>query len=314
MESGSFRPTHAGILSTDLRPFFPVGAPSTGAADLIVDLRNHASRINGRFEPKAAIPDALTEDGAPRIESVARSIREIEALHLLSNGLAHDLNNLFQVATSALSLIELRSKLGRETDIPALIEKAELALDRARTVVRRLIQLPVHPVGEVVNVDVNATVKSMRSLFTLLAGPGIDVSLGLTLRKPVISCDSLDFENALLNLVTNAKNAISDEGQIVIKTSVEVRPPTETDPHERSYVVVMISDSGHGMPEDVAARAFDAFYSTRTDSGGTGLGLAMVRRFLSDVNGTSEIESTVGSGTSISLAIPAVHSSSANDN
>lgn len=306
MESGAFRPTQAGILSTDLRPLFPVVAHSIGTDDPIVDFRSRDHRTESwRDQDKGDSTSIADPGGTPRMQNVARSIQEIEALHVISNGLAHDLNNLFQVATSALSLIELRSKLGREADIPALVEKAGLALDRARIVVRRLIQLPVHPAGHADEVDVNATIKSVHSLLSLMAGPGVEVSLNLTPRKPMIWCDGLDFENALLNLVTNSKHAILHEGKIEIRTSVISQAPTKFDAHERSFVVVTISDTGHGMTEDVAARAFDAFYSTRENSGGSGLGLAMVRRFVCDAKGESEIKSTIGLGTSISLTIPA---------
>ncbi|MGM5028290.1 sensor histidine kinase [Tardiphaga sp. 862_B3_N4_1] len=306
MERESFLPTQGRFLSTDLRPMFPLIASLSGSPELIVDLRE--PQIDAREETEDERFVTVRHEEVPNIGSVAPGIREIEALHMLSNGLAHDLNNLFQVATSALSLIELRAKLGRDADIPGLIEKASLALNRAQSVIHRLIQLPVHPSDRAEEVDVNATITSLRDLFSVLAGSDIDVSLALSLRRPLIFCDILDFENALLNLVTNSKNAISDEGRITIKTSVELLPSLSMSPRtdDSHYVVITVSDSGHGMSEAVATRAFDAFYSTRASNGGTGLGLAMVRRFLSDVSGRSKIESTVGSGTSISLIIPMV--------
>ncbi|RYX90134.1 MAG: hypothetical protein EON84_14225 [Bradyrhizobiaceae bacterium] len=234
----------------------------------------------------------------------ARTIRQIEASHLLSNGLAHDLNNLFQVANTALSLIELRSKLGREVDIPALVEKAELALDRAKTVVRRLTLLPVQSYRTVAPLDVNSAVQTLYGLFALLAGSAIDVRLDLAPSHAHIACNRLDFENALLNIVANARNAIAHSGVISVGTSVQHEIPVASASEAGRYVVVKISDTGHGMTPEVAAHAFDPFYSTRAESGGTGLGLAMVRRFLDETGGWSAIESTVGVGTSISLFLP----------
>lgn len=242
-----------------------------------------------------------------------RTIRPIEARHLLSNGLAHDLNNLFQVANTALSLIEMRSKLGREVDIPALVEKAELALDRAKTVVRRLTLLPVQSHSEVAPLDVNSVVLTLHSLFTLLAGSTIDVILELAPSHAIVACDRLDLENALLNIVANARNAIANGGMIAVRTSVEHRASVHAASKCSAYAVVTISDTGHGMTPEVASRAFAPFYSTRVERGGTGLGLAMVQRFLNDVGGSSAIESTVGIGTSVSIFLPMLEQSRQSD-
>lgn len=305
MENGSSRYTAPNFISTDLRRLFPIAMPRASAPELIVDLRAHSHE----FPLQEDDPHSDAQDfgvNCMGFASLVRSVRQIEALHLLSNGLAHDLNNLFQIATSSLSLIELRAKVGRDADIPALIEKAELALERAKEVVRRLILLPVQSTGDVDRVDVNSTIIGLHSMLSLLAGPRIDVTLALTPLRPVISCDVLDFENALLNLVTNARNAIANVGTITIDTSVEPRGPLDCGDNRHPSVVVRISDTGRGMTRDVVERAFDAFYSTRASSEGTGLGLAMVRRFLSDVGGFSQIGSTIESGTLVSLFIPIV--------
>lgn len=246
-------------------------------------------------------------------DTPARSARQIEAHHLLSNGLAHDLNNLFQVANSALSLIELRSKLGKDVDIPALVEKAELALDRAKSVARRLTLLPVQSHGDVGPVDVNSAIHALHGILALLAGPKIEVRLDLMPSAACIACNRLDLENALLNVVANSRNAMADGGIIAVRTAIERRTSREPASDGTAYAVVRISDTGHGMSPEVADRAFDAFYSTRTERGGTGLGLAMVRRFLEDVGGASAIESTAGVGTSISLFIPLFDQCSATD-
>jgi signal transduction histidine kinase len=309
MQSGSFQTSLPAFVPNTLHRL-PVSAPAPELTDFVrstFQQREHASPADERLsEPE--IGRTLGDEHAH-----ARAVRQIEASHLLSNGLAHDLNNLFQVANTALSLIELRSKLGREVDIPALVEKAELALDRARTVVRRLTLLPVQSHGVVAPVDVNSAVTTLHGLFALLAGSAIDVRLDLTPSNARVACNRLDLENALLNIVANARNAIASGGVIAVGTSVQHQAAVDSATEASPHVVVTVSDTGHGMTPDVAARAFDPFYSTRAECGGTGLGLAMVRRFLDDIGGSSAIESAVGIGTSISLFLPVLEPGLASD-
>jgi signal transduction histidine kinase len=301
MQSGSFQTTPPALVPNTLHRL-PAAAP-TWAPELTTRFHGPLQNLQRAHEAEAWRSES--ENGRKSGEHArARTVRQIEASHLLSNGLAHDLNNLFQVANTALSLIELRSKLGREVDIPALVEKAELALDRARTVVRRLTLLPVQPHGDVAPVDINSTVATLYGLFALLAGSAIDVRLHLTPSITRVVCNRLDFENALLNIVANSRNAIANGGIIAVGTSLHHRAAVGSAGEACRYVVVTVSDTGQGMTPEIAARAFDPFYSTRTDCGGTGLGLAMVRRFLDEIGGSSTIESSVGIGTSISLSLP----------
>jgi len=302
MQSGSLQTGNPGFVPGDLQRLPVLGL--TGAPEMTTSFCSPFQILQGGQKADERLSDPEPESKLRDINSHPRTVRQIEASHLLSNGLAHDLNNLFQVANTALSLIELRSKLGREVDIPALVEKAELALDRAKTVVRRLTLLPVQSHSEVAPVDVNLAVRTLHGLFALLAGPAIDVRLDLTPSHMRVACNRLDLENALLNIVANARNAIANGGVITVATSVEQRAGVHAAGVSGAYAVVTITDTGHGMTPEVAAQAFDPFYSTRAEHGGTGLGLAMVRRFLDDVGGSSAIKSTVGIGTSISLFLP----------
>jgi signal transduction histidine kinase len=237
------------------------------------------------------------------LDALIGGVSEIDALHLQASELTHDLNNLFQISMSALSLIAVRIEQGRQSEIPGLLEKAELSLDRASAVTRRMAALPA-AATDMRPVDINASVAGMHSLFSLLAGSNIEVQIRLTPCEPLAQCEKYAFENALLNLMTNARNAIEDCGIIEISTSIENRRLGAASEPFRQYVVIKVSDSGHGMSQEVASRAFEAFYSTRRNSGGSGLGLAAVRRFLDDSDGQSEIESAVGDGTVVSLFLP----------
>jgi signal transduction histidine kinase len=295
--------SHATIFnSTDLRSLPPLGIPRGGSPEMIVGVRKHGvSRIRRYLDVTTRDDDDL--HGRKRLDDLIGGVSEIGSLYLQSSELTHDLNNLFQISMSALSLIAIRIEQGRQSEVPGLLEKAELSLERASAVTKRMAALPF-VASDVRPVDINASVAGMHGLFSLLAGSNIDVQLRLTPCEPLARCDKYALENALLNLMTNARNAIEDCGTIEISTSIESRRLAGPSEVPRQYVAVKVSDSGHGMSEEVASKVFDAFYSTRRSSGGTGLGLAAVRRFLDDSEGQSEIESVVGYGTAVSLFLP----------
>lgn len=259
--------------------------------------------------PRAKYPVRPDIEGAvsePSAQPTGGSIverREIDALSLQNSELKHDLNNLLQISLSALSMIAIRIEQGRSSEISALVQRAELSLERGSMVAQRMAALPFVAEREVRPLDVNLAIAEMHGIFSSTVGPDVEIRMRLDPFRSFVRCDRISLETAVLNLMTNARNAIAGPGLIEIRTSIQLRRhPTSPDPCE--HVAIEVSDSGHGMTQDVASRAFEAFYSTRHGSGGSGLGLAAVKRFLDENNGHSAIRSDVGKGTSVSLFLP----------
>lgn len=302
MSDRSFEPIHRLFASADLRRLFPE-KPNARPAGLMIDMHDAGRQDESADDDDGDEPFDAPHDELSGTNALARRIRQLETLHVLSTGLTHDLNNLFQVATSALRLITLRLEQGRVDDALRLIAKAEMALQRGGTIVESLTTLPAHPASYQRLVDVNSTIRSLEGLLRILTGPKIELRLNLPDEDFTVPCDVLEFENALINLVTNARNAILGAGRVTIATSRQRLAQTADAAGATNYIAVTVLDNGRGMTPEVSARVFDPFYSTGTGQS-SGLGLAMVQRLLDQVGGRSSLQSVPGIGTSVTMIFP----------
>ncbi|MBI1181420.1 MAG: response regulator [Alphaproteobacteria bacterium] len=237
--------------------------------------------------------------------------QKMEAMGQLAGGIAHDFNNLLTVIVGSCEVLveELDES---ETFLRSVAEQIEAAAGRGAELTHRLLALSKRQTLKPTVLDVNEMVASMSSLLrralgeTIVIREELDPAIGATL------ADVSNFENALLNLVINARDAMPEGGTLTIRTENRlVRDRRDTEPGD--YVVLAVSDTGTGMTEEVKARAFEPFFSTKASGRGSGLGLATIHGFVSQSGGFVEIESTPGQGTTIGIAMPRVYVSGAMD-
>lgn len=237
-------------------------------------------------------------------EQLARAQR-LEAIGQLAGGLAHDLNNLLAVLVGNLGLADenvqaLRAS-GSDPAVLAALEEdlAQLrtASSRVDTLTRKLLQYARQEGDEPQLVDVGETVRTVVEL--LETSVGVDVRLAHEIGEdvPVVSIDPDAFEQALVNLVLNARDASQegDEVRIVVRGSHT---------GETAAAEVMIEDRGVGMDETTLARAFEPLFTTKPKDQGTGLGLASVLGVVERAGGSVHLESAPGRGTRASLVLP----------
>jgi CheY-like chemotaxis protein len=157
-------------------------------------------------------------------------------------------------------------------------------------------------------VQANPLIASMEEFLRRTMGEHIRIELDLTADLWATLCDPNQLENALLNLAINARDAMPDGGLLTVRTrNVEVdqlRARTWQVGDRGQYVGIEVSDTGTGMPADVAGRAFDPFFTTKPSGKGTGLGLSMVYGFARQSNGHCELDSHIDQGTRITLYLP----------
>lgn len=240
-------------------------------------------------------------DPAP-LQRELHQYRRVRTLGLVTARFAHDLNNL-------LTPILLFSRELAETlpphDSLGLLRELEATALRAVAMVKDVLEF-TRPRGTGIEVvSVNSMVLALRPLLSLLLGNTVILRLSLDEGATYVRVHRSRFEQALLNLVTNSKAAMPHGGELTI-TTANVLTGQEHDgegPLE-SYVALVVNDTGIGMTEDVRARAFDDFFTTRAARGGTGLGLGSVRQFVRDSAGLISIESEVGRGTSVIMHLP----------
>jgi PAS domain S-box-containing protein len=243
-----------------------------------------------------------------QLEDQLRQAQKMEAIGRLAGGIAHDLNNaLTAIAGYAeLSLGELAAGHAARSDV----EEIRRAAERAGSVTRQLLAFSRKQLLEPRVFDLNETVTAIARLLSRLLGPDIRVETRLADAALPVLGDTGQMEQALINLAVNARDAMPSGGQLILSTAREAvdedgaRTYAPMPPGE--YVVLRVSDTGHGMSRDTKARIFEPFFTTKEVGKGTGLGLSMVYGTLKQSGGFIFVDSEVDRGTTFQLYFPPV--------
>ena len=248
-----------------------------------------------------------------RVEEALRQSLKMEAVGQLTGGLAHDFNNLLAGISGSLQLMRTRTAQGRTADVERYIEAAMVSADRAAALTHRLLAFSRRQTLDPKPTDVNRLIGGMEELFCRTVGPGIGVETRLTGDLWPTLCDPNQLENALLNLVINARDAMPDGGHLRIETANTVFPdwratarddvPLRNGP-TGEHVALFVTDTGTGMTPEVIARAFDPFFTTKQIGEGTGLGLSMIYGFVQQSGGHVILRSEKGQGTTVTIYLP----------
>jgi DNA-binding response OmpR family regulator len=229
----------------------------------------------------------------------------MEAVGQLTGGIAHDFNNLLTGISGSLDLIRRRLDTGRLTDIPRLMDAATVSAQRAAALTHRLLAFARRQSLDTKPHDVNALVVGMEDMLRRTIGETIAFETALSADLWRALADANQLENALLNLVINARDAMPEGGKLTIETT-NIRLDQAFTNHNNEevagdYVVIAVSDTGVGMAPDVVAKAFDPFFTTKPIGQGTGLGLSMIYGFVKQSGGHVRLYSEVGRGTTVKL-------------
>jgi signal transduction histidine kinase len=216
-------------------------------------------------------------------------------------GIVHDLGNLIQVASSALNRVARDPSVSTAPALEPVIASARTALQQAGALVRETVgraaasRAPEHA-------SVGACLAEVENLFRSIWETKVRLEVYAGRDLPAAKCDPLRLQNAVLNLLFNARDAMPDGGLISINAAAVV---------ERHGIVVelRVEDSGIGMTRETVLRAFDPFFTTK-GTGLGGVGLPMVKHFAERHGGSVDIESAFGSGTTAILRLPAVQARS----
>lgn len=212
-------------------------------------------------------------------------------------GIVHDLGNLIQVASSALNRVGRDPSVSMPPALKPVIASANTALQRAGALVRETIGRAHENHREIEHANVGDCLIEIETLIRCAWEPNIRLELRVVSDLPSAKCDRLGLQNAVLNLVFNARDAMPDGGLVSIDAATVVQGPA-------TLIELRVEDRGIGMTEETMVRAFDPFFTTKGKGLG-GIGLPMVKRFAEEHGGSVNVESTPGSGTTMILRLPA---------
>lgn len=241
-------------------------------------------------------------------ENALRQSQKMEAVGRLTGGIAHDFNNMLQGITGALYLVQRKLAAGVPEQAQRFITVAMDSANRAAHLTQRLLTFSRRQPIDPKPFGVQAALQSMTDLFHRYTGERVTLVLDLDAGLWPVNCDKNQFENAMLNLVINACDAMPNGGVLTIAATntrldaMSLRQNPGINPG--AFVEVAVSDVGCGMPPDVLAHAFDPFFTTKPLGEGTGLGLSMTYGFAKQAGGGATLESAVGLGTSVKLYLP----------
>jgi PAS domain S-box-containing protein len=244
------------------------------------------------------------------LEEQLRQSQKMEAIGRLAGGIAHDLNNaLTAIAGYAeLALGEVASDHAARADV----EEIRRAAERAGSVTRQLLAFSRKQLLEPRVFDLNDTIAGICRLLSRLLGADVEVQTRLSSGSLHVLGDPGQIEQAVINLAVNARDAMPDGGRLLLASARETIDEAFARSHPPmpagQYIVLRVSDSGHGMPQETQARIFEPFFTTKDVGKGTGLGLSMVYGTLKQIGGFIFVDSEVNRGTTFHLYFPAAAS------
>ncbi len=262
---------------------------------------------DGAFRRLVGTSRDITE--AVQAEESQRQAQKLESLGVLAGGIAHDFNNLLAAILGNLNLAQ--SQLMEGSPLQGYLERAERTVLRASELTKQLLAYSGKAPLEVKSQDLNDLVREMGNLLSVSLSKRVTLDFDLQEGLPALEADGAQLQQVVMNLVTNAGEAIGDrEGRIQVATRCQDLTPEDlkgTIPgcplHAGPHLVLEVRDDGSGMPPEVMARIFDPFYSTK--GSGRGLGLSAMLGILRKHRAGMRLRSRPGEGTTFTLFFPA---------
>ena len=270
-------------------------------------------RVSARTEQLAQANQRLQNEmfERERAEDALRHAQKMEAVGQLTGGIAHDFNNMLTGIIGSLDLMQRYIANGRADEIGRFTDAAVSSANRAAALTHRLLAFSRRQSLDRKTLDVNELIRSLEDLIRRTKGDPIELKLRLADNVWSVSTDVSQLENALLNLVINARDAMPDGGELLIETAnvyLDGNDITTLEPVKAGdYLMLAVSDNGTGMTPSVRSKAFDPFFTTKPIGQGTGLGLSMIYGFAQQSGGHVSLDSLPGQGTCVRLYLPRLH-------
>ena len=290
-----------------LRPIilaeYSLAHPHTGQQRWFLLTKVPLAGSDGRADHVLAVATDITD--RRQLEAQLRQAQKLEAIGQVTGGVVHDFNNLLTavLGTTEVLLLDLPDHDERRGDVIQIREAAQ----RGAALTRQLLAFSRKQVLQPRLMNLNELLRELEPLLVRLV-PKTTIALALAAQLPSVKADPTQIEQVVVNLVVNARDAMPEKGEVVVRTQVVnvIDPlPTRTgDLKPGDYVMLSVADAGSGMEEATMVRVFEPFFTTKPEGKGTGLGLSTVYGIVQQSGGQIGITSTVGQGTTFEIFIP----------
>jgi two-component system, cell cycle sensor histidine kinase and response regulator CckA len=238
-----------------------------------------------------------------RVDEHLRQAQKMEAIGKLAGGIAHDFNNILTAMTMQLGVLR---ESACEPELAVGIEELDVSARRAAGLTRQLLMFGRQSVMQPAPVDMGALVEETLSMLRRLIGEQTDLRFHREASIPLVEADAGMLQQVLVNLVVNARDAMSGTGTISVSVGVAAFDgANREDGRGGTFVCLAVSDTGCGMDADTVRRAFEPFFTTKSEGRGTGLGLATVDGVVRQHRGWVDVQTAPGEGATFRVYLPA---------
>ena len=303
-----------------------MGQHNDGCSNILVNIQYR--KKNGDSFPGETMIYALSQGGTgcsgkmgiirdvshrENLEAQIRQSQKMEAIGQLAGGIAHDFNNLLTIINGYSEILLSRSTLpGTEVGEVSQIQKAG---KRAAELTSQLLAFSRKQVLQTETVDINVLIEKLSTMLIRIIGEDIDLTSRLEADPSLIRVDPGQFEQIIMNLAVNSRDAMPTGGKLLIETrnigKGEAPVGMDRDPSGRNAILMTISDNGHGMDSQTRKHIFEPFFTTKDPGRGTGMGLSTAYGIVKQSGGEILVASTPDKGTEFRIYFPAADPSAA---
>lgn len=240
-----------------------------------------------------------------RLESQYLQAQKMEAIGQLAAGVAHDFNNLLTIINGGCEFLQMSGSV--EVSSKSLFDEIQKAGERAASLTRQLLAFSRKQIAKPEPLPVSEAIRQVESMLRRMIGEHIELLTELPKESPIVRIDRTQFEQILINLIVNARDAIGAKGRIFLLLKVASTPPeiqAEYPDLQGECLQLTLTDNGRGMDEATRRRLFEPFFTTKPTGKGTGLGLATVYGIVRQYGGKIEVDSILGAGTRFTIYLP----------
>jgi signal transduction histidine kinase len=292
------------IVSGTIGEDMAVAAMQRGAADYL--LKDRITRLGPAV--RRALQEVEEHGERKRLEAQFIEAQKMEVVGQLAGGVAHDFNNVLAVIMGYSDLIV--QDLGPDHPLQKYVEEIRHASKRAAGLTQQLLIFSRKQTVQAVALDLNEVVESMEKMLRRLIDENVEMTVVCGSQIGQIKADSGYVWQVLMNLVVNARDAMPNGGKLAIETSKVTLDDAYAQAHPGTtpgdYVMLSVRDTGVGMSEEVKARMFEAFFTTKPKGKGTGLGLVTCQTIVRQSGGHIDVSSEVGQGTTFKIYFPRI--------